>query len=165
VTGGSYESLLGQKVQVSGSLFSAHTGHHHTRVLLTVASLRAATEFTSASASDGLCPNAVTTLEINRCLSKEIAHAESDLNRYLAEARRLLAEESEAAAALDRAQASWLAYRDADCNAVFELYAQGTIRGPMGGGCKLIRTQRRIHDIWETYLRSTDAPLPEPKKP
>jgi hypothetical protein len=35
------ESLLGKRVEVSGTLFHAHTGHHHTRVLIEVESIRA----------------------------------------------------------------------------------------------------------------------------
>lgn len=31
-----YRSFLGRRVIVSGSLFQAHTAHHHTKVLLTV---------------------------------------------------------------------------------------------------------------------------------
>jgi len=34
-----YRALLGQKVTASGTLFGAHTGHHHEPVLLTVTDL------------------------------------------------------------------------------------------------------------------------------
>ena len=37
-----FKPLLGKKVVASGSLFAAHTGHHHTPVLLTVANLEQA---------------------------------------------------------------------------------------------------------------------------
>ena len=37
-----YRSLLGKRVAVSGQLFGAHTGHHHTAVLLQVKSLKTA---------------------------------------------------------------------------------------------------------------------------
>ena len=38
---GQYDkSLLGRKVDVTGTLFRAHTGHHHTKVLLTVSSIK-----------------------------------------------------------------------------------------------------------------------------
>jgi uncharacterized protein DUF4431 len=35
------ESLIGKRVEVQGTLFHAHTGHHHTRVLIEVESIRA----------------------------------------------------------------------------------------------------------------------------
>ena len=34
------KSLRGRKVGVTGTLFRAHTGHHHTKVLLTVSSIK-----------------------------------------------------------------------------------------------------------------------------
>ena len=34
------KSLLGRNVAVNGTLFRAHTGHHHTKVLLTVNSIK-----------------------------------------------------------------------------------------------------------------------------
>jgi hypothetical protein len=34
--------LLGQRVEVEGTLFHAHTGHHHTKVLIEVSSIRKA---------------------------------------------------------------------------------------------------------------------------
>jgi hypothetical protein len=35
-----YRSLLGRRVSVSGTLFHAQTGHHHTKVLLTVSDIK-----------------------------------------------------------------------------------------------------------------------------
>ncbi len=35
-----YASFVNRRVQATGSLFHAHTGHHHTPVLLAVADLR-----------------------------------------------------------------------------------------------------------------------------
>lgn len=35
-----YRRLLGRRVVVSGSLYHAHTGHHHTKVLLTVGDIK-----------------------------------------------------------------------------------------------------------------------------
>ena len=34
------KSLLGRRVAVNGTLFRAHTGHHHTKVLLTVSAIK-----------------------------------------------------------------------------------------------------------------------------
>lgn len=34
------KSVLGRRVVVNGTLFRAHTGHHHTKVLLTVGGIR-----------------------------------------------------------------------------------------------------------------------------
>ncbi len=35
-----YKDLLGKNVSVSGTLFHAHSGHHHTAVLMTVQHIR-----------------------------------------------------------------------------------------------------------------------------
>lgn len=35
-----YKGLLGKPVEVSGKLWHAHTGHHHTNVLLTVSEIK-----------------------------------------------------------------------------------------------------------------------------
>jgi Domain of unknown function (DUF4431) len=35
-----YKGLLGKCVEISGKLWPAHTGHHHTNVLLTVAGIK-----------------------------------------------------------------------------------------------------------------------------
>jgi hypothetical protein len=37
-----YKSLVGRRVDATGQLFGAHTGHHHTEVLLTVVDLQPA---------------------------------------------------------------------------------------------------------------------------
>ena len=37
-----YRSLKGRRVSIKGTLFHAETGHHHTKVLLTVTSIRKA---------------------------------------------------------------------------------------------------------------------------
>lgn len=35
-----YKGLLGKRVQVNGKLWHAHTGHHHTNILLTVLEIK-----------------------------------------------------------------------------------------------------------------------------
>lgn len=35
-----YKGLLGKRVEVSGKLWPAHTGHHHTNVLITVTEIK-----------------------------------------------------------------------------------------------------------------------------
>lgn len=39
-----YKGLLGKRVEVSGKLMHAHTGHHHTKVLLTVKAIKGVRE-------------------------------------------------------------------------------------------------------------------------
>lgn len=42
--GGYDKSLLNRKVDITGTLFQAHTGHHHTKVLITVSSIKHRTQ-------------------------------------------------------------------------------------------------------------------------
>ena len=67
---------------------------------------------------------------------------------------------------LNQSQQAWLSYRKAHCDAVYEQWSGGTIRGTMFGGCMLRLTQLRIHVIWQdylTYMDSTEPLLPEPE--
>lgn len=48
-----HKLLVGRKVVIVGSLFHAHTGHHHTKVLLTVTGLRRKTEYETTSRPRG----------------------------------------------------------------------------------------------------------------
>jgi uncharacterized protein YecT (DUF1311 family) len=110
-----------------------------------------------------LCPGARTTVEMNACVTAEIQAADRALNRYLAEARRVVTDRPTVLAALDRSQTAWLAFRDAECAAVYELYVEGSARGAIGGGCRLGFTRRRTHQLWRTYLQQqSHTTLPEP---
>jgi len=110
-----------------------------------------------------LCPGARTTVEMNECMTAEIQAADRELNRYLAEARRVVTDRPNVLAALDRSQTAWRAFRDAECAAVYVLYVEGSARGVIGGGCRLGFTRRRTHELWRTYLKQqSHAKLPEP---
>ena len=43
------EPLLGRRVEVSGTLFHAHTAHHHTKVLINVTSIKKVTKANGSS--------------------------------------------------------------------------------------------------------------------
>lgn len=44
---------------------------------------------------------------------------------------------------LQKAQRAWIVSRDADCDAVYENWIGGTIRGPMYAGCMVEKTSER----------------------
>lgn len=76
-----YQQLIGQKIRVNGNLFHAHTGHHHTPVLIWVRSLSSAS----------------TALAQNNCLqdAREVspgmsAETQRDFQSKLDEARALV---------------------------------------------------------------------------
>jgi uncharacterized protein YecT (DUF1311 family) len=117
------------------------------------------------------CPGG-NTLEINDCMSVELDRAQADLARYLAAARTRLkseaADDTGAKAALtdlDQAEAAWTAYREAQCNAVYDYWQSGTIRTAMSLTCEIDLTRQHTHSVWSTwltYMDSTPPILPEP---
>ena len=112
------------------------------------------------------------TMDAQACLMDRIFDATEKLERYLTEIRRQIQESGNTffrnarqdLAALDEAQTAWTAYVEADCTAVYE-HQEGTIRTQMSQTCELRHTQRRTHDLWETYLQGSDSGLPEPEGP
>jgi len=117
-----------------------------------------------------------TTPEVNACGAEYSKRADKELDRYVAAARKRLTEEGEdqfgqaakaALPAFDKAQAAWIAYRKAECEAYYTWWSDGTIRGAMYNGCYLSVTKARTRAIWQTWLGfEDDTPpmLPEPAK-
>jgi uncharacterized protein YecT (DUF1311 family) len=111
------------------------------------------------------CKDSKTTLEMNDCLATQAELADKELAKYLEASRRHYSDEPKVLAALDKAQNTWLQFREAQCAAVYEIWSGGTIRDAMYGYCRLEQTRRRTHDLWKTYLTfmdSTPPLLPEP---
>ena len=118
----------------------------------------------SSRAADSLCPNAVTAREMEQCIAAELQKAEKLLDGYLAESTRQVAKSADARRALETAQAAWLAYRDSQCRAVYATYAPGSMAGLQLVSCKLELTQKRTHELWQTYLENRVSDLKEPKQ-
>jgi uncharacterized protein YecT (DUF1311 family) len=112
------------------------------------------------------CPGS-STREIEQCLAADLAKADAELNRYYAAAtRRLTGEQQLAALAkLRSSERAWIQHRDAECDAVWEFWKGGTIRGTFSGECRLRLTRERTMAIWSnwlTYVDSTPPFLPKP---
>ncbi len=118
-------------------------------------------------AAGNLCDGS-TTREVEQCLAADLARADGELNRYYAAATKRLTEQQDTVslAKLRTAERAWIAYRDAECDAVYESWGQGTIRGAMTLGCRIDLTKARSAAIWRnwlTYADSTPPVLPKPK--
>lgn len=112
------------------------------------------------------CEAAGNTLEINACIDREVNQAESELEKYFSAAMTLVESEPAAQEALNQSQQAWLTYRRAHCDAIYQQWIDGSIRGAMFGGCMLKLTKIRTHVIWEDYLTYMDSEtpvLPEPE--
>ena len=111
------------------------------------------------------CKNAITTVDINICSKQEADVASSTLDEYLDKAKERYATEGNIITSLEKSQSAWLTYREAHCNAVYEQWSGGTIRGLMFNSCMLRLTKLRTHEIWLdylTYIDSTEPLLAEP---
>jgi len=112
------------------------------------------------------CENAMTTQELNVCASREMLAADSTLDEYLSKAKDKSAHETGSVELLKKSQIAWHAYRKAYCDAIYQMWSGGTIRGVMFSGCMIQLTKQRTHQIWEdylTYMDSSPPVLPEPK--
>ncbi|NNC51418.1 MAG: DUF1311 domain-containing protein [Erythrobacter sp.] len=112
------------------------------------------------------CPDAMTTIDMNQCYADVLGRADERRETYLAKAVELHSDRPELAKDIEASDAAFLAYRDAECGAVYEDWKEGTIRGVMGLDCSIAMTDRRTLTIWRnwlTYMDSTPPVLPEPK--
>ncbi|POZ61879.1 lysozyme inhibitor LprI family protein [Chromobacterium alticapitis] len=108
----------------------------------------------AAFAEDDPCRDAKTTLEINDCMQKQFEGKDKLLNqRYQDLLQKLRQDDAETAdkdkpsRMLMQAQRKWIAFRDADCDAKYQIYIGGTIRNAVYLGCKIERTEQRIKEL------------------
>jgi len=95
------------------------------------------------------CANAVTTPDMNECAAREQKVVEANLNRTYQQLLKDLNDPDSAATKkkLVVAQRAWVKFREADCAAVYEHYAGGTIRNLMHSGCMRGRAEQRIKEL------------------
>lgn len=112
-------------------------------------------------AAAGPCAGS-TTPEVERCLAADLARADAELNRYYAAAAARLAKDRQngAIAQLRASEGAWIAYRDAECNAIYEWWKDGTIRGAMALSCRMRVTKARTLTIWRNWLTYPDGTPP-----
>jgi len=115
------------------------------------------------------CPGS-TTREVEQCLADDLARANAELNRYYAAAVKRLTSERQpvALAKLRASERAWIQHRNTECNAVWEYWEGGTIRGTFSTECRVRLTQDRTMAVWRnwlTYVDSTPPLLPRPEKP
>jgi len=119
-----------------------------------------------------------STLAVNACLQAEAEGADEMLAQYLEAARVRLKHEAKdspcdttsatALAGLDKAEAAWVTYRKAECDAVYDWWSSGSVRGAMLEGCWIRLTKLHTHTLWRewlTFVDNTPPILPEPPVP
>jgi uncharacterized protein len=119
--------------------------------------------------------NGPSTPEVDACAREYFRRADLELARYVAAVRKRLKSEAEedtndefatkALAQFEVSQVAWESYRKAECDAYYEWWSGGTIRGFMGESCMTSITKARSLAIWETWLHFMDHTPPLLPKP
>jgi len=99
---------------------------------------------TSAQALD--CQNAVSTPDLNECAAREQKQVEVKLNQVYQRVLKTVTA-SKVRSQFVAAQRAWVKFREADCKAVYEQHADGTIRTVMYLGCMQNRAETRIKEL------------------
>jgi uncharacterized protein YecT (DUF1311 family) len=102
---------------------------------------------TAAAAPD--CTNPSSTPEMNECGALEVKAADARLNATYQRVLKAFSdkEDAQVKSMLVNAQRAWIRFREADCNAVYEKWSGGTIRGVMFTGCMRARAEQRIKEL------------------
>ena len=116
--------------------------------------------FSSSLLAENNCQNAITTHETSECLAKQLEQKEVELQHYLLEAIARYADDDLIIESLETAQQSWLAYRKEQCNSIYTIWRDGSIRSIMNYDCSIRMTQLRTNHIWHSYLNYMDSTPP-----
>jgi len=87
------------------------------------------------------------------------------MNAYLSKSAERYAHDSKVRIALQKGQASWQEYVQSHCNAVWNVWRDGSIKNTMYLMCELSLVQNRTHVLWQSllgYADSTPSLLPKP---
>jgi uncharacterized protein YecT (DUF1311 family) len=100
-----------------------------------------------------LCDKAYTTIELNQCAESEYQKADKNLNvayqaaLTVSESIDEVQQRKDTRQSLIEGQRFWVKFRDKDCDAVYNLWSGGTIRGVMYWGCMIDRTKQRTKEL------------------
>lgn len=136
-----------------------------TLAFATPAVVHAADHDQDASAASADCADAVTTQEIDACLTEQHGKYEAIKARYLEAALSSASERPELATMIRNSEMMHVAYAKAECGAVYEDWVDGTIRTAMAIGCYTALTKQRTHTIWRNWLAQADGSTPELPEP
>jgi uncharacterized protein YecT (DUF1311 family) len=111
------------------------------------------------------CDNAINTLEINYCAKVKLDRAEAEMQRYLDKSIAQYTTDTHIIESINIAQLAWQSYSKSQCNSVFTMFRDGSMRVVMTLSCRTKLTQQRTHELWSqylTYMDSSEPVLPEP---
>jgi uncharacterized protein YecT (DUF1311 family) len=108
----------------------------------------------SLAHSKALCPQSVTTVEMNQCLTIKLERAVNELDANLDLIRIRYAEDPITLKLIEQAQKNWEAYRKKQCQSVYQLYDGGSIQPLMTASCAIELARQRNSILRETYLQN-----------
>lgn len=91
------------------------------------------------------CENATTTADINDCAAQELKGVENKLNE--AYKRTLNSLDQNVQQSLITAERAWIKFREADCRARYDQYANGSMRTMVYLSCMKKRAEERIQSL------------------
>ncbi|MEP1420869.1 MAG: DUF6265 family protein [Erythrobacter sp.] len=107
----------------------------------------------------------LTMRGLEQCFLEKGALIEQRHAAYLESAKARHGDDPDLVEAIDKSEAAFREYRDAECSAVYESYGNGSIRVLENVLCSNKLTQRRTHTVWQhwlTFMDSSPPILPEP---
>jgi uncharacterized protein YecT (DUF1311 family) len=107
----------------------------------------------SLGQAKALCPQSVTTIEMNQCLSVKLERAVVELDNNLDLIRLRHAHNRDLLMLIELAQVKWEAYRKKQCQTVFLMYEGGSIQSLMTASCAIQLARERNQLLRETYLQ------------
>ena len=119
----------------------------------------------TAMATSVNCDKAFNTLEINYCAKVELDNAEAEMQRYLDKSIAQYTADTNVVESINIAQSAWQSYSKSQCDSVFTMFRDGSMRVVMTLSCRTKLTQQRTHELWSqylTYMDSSEPVLPEP---
>jgi len=106
----------------------------------------------SLAQAKALCPQSVTTVEINQCLTVKLERAVDELDSNLDLIRIRHAADPVLLKLIEQSQRNWEAYRKKQCQSVFRLYDGGSIQSLMTVSCAIQLARERNTLLRQTYL-------------
>lgn len=106
----------------------------------------------SARAEAGQCPDAHTTIDINKCLAGELETAQATYQRFAEIIRKIVGPMADDwTKKFDDAEKRWNVYREALCEAAYEQYKGGTIAPNWAENCEIVAYRSHINELHKTF--------------
>jgi len=111
------------------------------------------------------CATAHSTIGIERCTSRKVFAARDIMNGYFNKSMERFADDVKVTSALQQGQSAWLEHVKSHCNAVWQIWRDGSIKNVRYLMCELNLVQQRTYVLWQSlrvFADSTSSLLPEP---